>query len=196
MRWPLHAERYDEIRTAVADFIDDWGINVYPFSMWSLLRKMGISLVSYSILPNNVNKLLEKDYPDAFTVYPHDFNPLKTTIYYNDKLGDRNRIRFSLAHELGHLILMHSQPDETTYEHEADVFANYFLAPAPLIIRYSKINYSVVAVDFAVSHSCAASACDRAAKRYNYGPSIYTEYEQRILNMCTLEKGGGRLVPV
>ena len=190
MGWNLPAGRYDEIRSTVADLIEDWGISVYPFSIWSLLRKMSIKTVPYSALSQAMRQDLLDKYPDAFTVYPPDFNPCKTTIYYNDDGIDRDRIRFTLAHELGHLVLGHPDTDEEAYEHEADIFANYFLAPAPLILEYSSIDYAVVSYDFAVSFSCASSACDRAAKRRLYGPRNPAEYEKRILDFCRLEKGG------
>lgn len=196
MSWSLPVKRYDEIRSAVADLIEDWGINVYPFSIWSLLRKMCIATVPYSSLPNSIKTSLVVEYPDAFTVYPPDFNPRRTTIYYNDEIIDRERIRFTLAHELAHLVLMNPDSHEEEYEHEADIFANYLLVPAPLIFEFSSINYSVVSVDFAVSYGCAMSACDRATKRRHYGPIERTEYEQRILDACTLQKGGGQLALV
>jgi hypothetical protein len=49
----LHPERYEEIRSAVADLIEDWGIQRYPFSIWSLLCKMGIKAIPYSAIPEN-----------------------------------------------------------------------------------------------------------------------------------------------
>lgn len=196
MSWSLPANRYDAIRSAIADLIEDWGISTYPFSIWSLLRKMGIKTIAYSALPSDRKKELLSKSEDAFTVYPPDFNPVKTIIFCNDEIRDRGRIRFTLAHELGHLILMHPDVPDEMYEHEADIFANYLLVPAPLIFEYSEINYSVVSYDFVVSYGCAASACDRAAKRRAYGPSNRTEYEQRILNSCKLVNGGGQLAYV
>jgi Zn-dependent peptidase ImmA (M78 family) len=196
MTWSLPANRYDEIRSAVADLIEDWGISTYPFSIWSLLRKMGIRVIAYSSLPSETRDNLCSKSEDAFTVYPPDFNPNRTVIFYNDEIRDRERIRFTLAHELGHLILMHPDIYDEVYEHEADIFANYFLVPAPLLLEYSEIDYAVVHGDFAVSYSCAASACDRAAKRRDFGPSEHMEYEQRILQSCRLMEGGGRLAPV
>lgn len=193
MIWSLPGERYDEIRATVADLIEDWGITAYPFSIWSLLRKMGIRVFPYSSLPTLLRLLLEHYRPDALTIYPPDFNPRRTLIFYNDDGRDRERIRFTLAHELGHLILMHPDTGESIYESEADIFANYLLAPAPLIIEYSSTDYFVVSDDFAISYSCASSACDRAVKRQAFGPSAHTEYEQRILENCHLVKGGGSL---
>lgn len=196
MSWSLPSGRYDAIRSTAADLIEDWGISTYPFSIWSLLRKMGIRTIAYSSLSSDTKQELLGKSKDAFTIYPPDFNPTKTIIFYNDEVCDRKRIRFTLAHELGHLVLMHPDSYDEIYEHEADVFANYFLVPAPLIFEYSKINYSVVSYDFVVSYGCAASACDRAAKRHRYGPSKRMEYEQRILDSCKLVEGGGQLARV
>ena len=198
MVWSLPAGRYDAIRSTVADLIEDWGISVYPFSIWSLLCKMRIRAISYSSLPDGTREELLSKSKDAFTIYPPDFNPVRTVIFYNDddEARNRERIRFTLAHELGHLILMHPDVYDEVYEREADIFANYLLVPAPLIIEYSEIDYSVVSDDFVVSHSCAASACDRAAKRRLYGPSGKTEYEQRILSSCRLAEGGGQLAHI
>ena len=196
MKWFLPSNRYDEIRLTVSNLIEDWGISVYPFCIWSLLRKMGISVVPYSALPEDIRNTLLTYYPDAFTIYPSDFNPVKTTIYYNDEIANRNRIRFTLAHELAHLVLMHLGTDDIIYEHEADIFANYLLVPAPLIIESASFDYEVVSTNFVVSHGCAASACDRAIKRIQYGPMKRVEYEQRILDYCSLRKGGDELAIV
>lgn len=195
MKWNLPADRYDEIRAAVADLIEDWGISKYPFSIWSLLRKMGIKLVPYSALPEDLRLAIEADYPDAFTLHPLDYNPVRTTICYNDARS-RERIRFTLAHELGHLVLIHPDTGDDVYEHEADIFANYLLAPAPLVLEHSRIDYEVISHDFAVSYSCARSARDRTQNRRIYGPLSYSEYEQRILDLCSLNAGSGELAQV
>ena len=90
---------------------------------------------------------------------------------------------------------MHPGTDEEVYEHEADIFANYFLAPAPLVPRDSELNVESISCDFQVSHGCAWSVMDRARKRLSYGPRTKTEYELRILASCFL-RGGGRLALV
>lgn len=196
MGWLLPDSRYDEIRSAVADLIEDWGISVYPFSIRSLLQRMGITVVPYSALSSDIGAFLKENGQDAFTAYPPDFNPRKTTTCYNDKVSSRGRMRFTFAHELAHLVLEHPDSGEEVYEHEADIFANYLLAPAPLIIKYSEFDYMTASVDFSISYSCAKSACDGAARRCCFGPAEQTEYERRILTACALEKGGGQLALV
>lgn len=66
MDWSLSSsERYEEIRAAVADLIEDWGITAYPFSIWSLLKKMGIRTMRYSSLPDHLHNQVKFYWPDA-----------------------------------------------------------------------------------------------------------------------------------
>ena len=71
-------------------------------------------------------------------------------IVYRDDLSGRGRLRFALAHELGHLFMNHYRdyPDrmfsgmsaDSSLEEEADTFARNLLAPVPLVdvIRYNR----------------------------------------------------------
>lgn len=61
---------------------------------------------------------------DAFSLWPDDFSPL----FFINSDASADRIRFSLAHELGHVI-MHKSASETM-EDEANRFASEFLMPA------------------------------------------------------------------
>lgn len=54
----------------------------------------------------------------------------KGTIYFNDLKGERT-IRFTVAHELGHIILGHAQ-DNGVARSEANCFARNLLCPVPL----------------------------------------------------------------
>ena len=191
MNWHLNASRYDEIRSTVADLIEDWGISIYPFSVWELVHRMGIRTIRYSDLPEQLRNEVERYWPDAITFYPSDFNPAKTIIFYND-YQSREHVRFTIAHELAHPVLMHPDTGEDVYEHEADIFANYLLAPAPLVLRDSKLEVSAIHDDFQVSYGCARSVRDRTEKRRLYGSESYVEYEVRILESCSM-KGSGRI---
>lgn len=84
----------------------------------------------------------DNDTADAFTCF---YNGLYITIYKN-KGRTPQRIRFSKAHELGHIVLKHftefEQPDSYSIhrskiyqvlEREADMFAAELLAPTPVL---------------------------------------------------------------
>ena len=48
-----------------------------------------------------------------------------------------SRLRFTLAHELGHIILKHKQ-ETVVQEREADCFAAHLLAPRPVLVLLSE----------------------------------------------------------
>ena len=52
---------------------------------------------------------------------------IRKSIYYNENISNNCRIRFSLAHELGHVIML------TDSEDVADIFASNLLAPRPIV---------------------------------------------------------------
>lgn len=80
-------------------------------------------------------------------------------ILYNDTKDNSGRIRFTLAHELGHYILKHHEKTDKTilsryalsdkeydvFEKEANYFAKRLLAPIPLIDLYTANWTSVTA---------------------------------------------------
>lgn len=190
--WKLEDSRYDEIREEVADFIEDYGVTEYPFSMWALLRQMRISLVPYSKLHEHLRAEVEGAWPNAVTLRPDDFDAARTAIFYNDS-HPRERIRFTLAHELAHIILEHPAIESDAHEAEADIFANYLLGPAPLVLRDSANSIDVIMADFDVSYSCARSIQNRTAKRRRFGSAALLDYERRILQTAHLAKGGTQI---
>lgn len=64
----------------------------------------------------------------GYTVY--DVISKKGIIYFNDTKSERT-IRFTLAHELGHIVLEHLKDDDIA-RREADCFARNVLCPVPL----------------------------------------------------------------
>lgn len=78
-----------------------------------------------------------------------------------DSHGSPSRRRFTLAHELGHIILKHSQ-EERFEEREADFYASQLLAPAPVLEMLKErgvhLDQDTVADIFYISQS-AASLC-------------------------------------
>lgn len=85
----------------VAKVIEDAGVLIVPFDF-------GTDLI------------------DAFC--QHALDRLPPLIFLNTRVKSKDRLRFSLAHELGHLV-MHALPNPEQ-EHEANRFASSFLMPA------------------------------------------------------------------
>lgn len=82
---------------------------------------------------------------------------LFNNIYYNDSMP-RTRVRFSLAHELGHIVLGHGDYLVPENEAEANYFASCILAPR-MAIHYAKCkNENDVAKIFLLSSEAARYA--------------------------------------
>lgn len=151
---------------------------------------MQIRLIPYTALPAPLRKDVEMVWPNAITLRPDNFDVTRTATFYNDS-HSRERIRFTLAHELAHIVLQHPADDSEAYEAEANIFANYLLGPAPIILRDSTNTVDSIMVDFDVSYGCARSIQDRTAKRRCFGSTAPLDYELRILQTAHLAKGGG-----
>jgi Zn-dependent peptidase ImmA (M78 family) len=77
-------------------------------------------------------------------------------ILYNDEVNNKGRIRWTIAHELGHFMLKHneisarttlgrstlSESEYDVFEKEANCFARELLAPPTVIVRLGKITAS------------------------------------------------------
>lgn len=59
-------------------------------------------------------------------------------ILYDDRIENKRRLSFTLAHELGHVLLGHTGEDERREEQEANAFAASLLSPA---IVYHYLTY-------------------------------------------------------
>lgn len=113
-------------------------------------------------------------------------------IFYNSKINSKERIRFTLAHELGHYILQHNEESGETivsryllpsdkyrvYEKEANYFAKRFLAPIPVIDGFLSYNdYHIDPRDietlFNVSYSVSNYIFGDLKRRIQYGIAAY-----------------------
>lgn len=112
---------------------------------------------------------------DAVTVR-RDFDNGKTgyEVFYDDR-GNPYRRRFTLAHELGHVILKHTH-EEWWEEREADWFASHLLAPAPLLTRIDCPTPEKVASVFAVSEPAARVVLSRPVYRTDLYDAILRQF--------------------
>ncbi len=142
---------FNHIDLAIIDTYIKYNVHSFPINCFELLELCGMKIKKYS-----EQKPKKKE---QCLLYSDDAFKLKNTIYYNDNkpLG---RTRFSLAHELGHIILEHTNSNLEIQEKEADVFASHFLAPR-IAIHYSRCkNQNDVVKLFHLSQEAALYAFD------------------------------------
>lgn len=125
-------------------------VTSFPLDCFSILDALNITCIKYSSLTPLKKKNAALISDDAFT--------LSNIIYYNDKAKPYNRIRFSLMHELGHIILNHAKAPSEKEEQQANFFASHLLAPR-LVIHYSGCqSQSDVSQQFLISAEAATYA--------------------------------------
>lgn len=132
-----------------------------PLSIKKIIKSFpNLRLRSYSKLAKKRNLTLEEVsiLLDSDEGCLWSRNNTEFLILYNDQVPNKGRIRFTLAHELGHYILKHNEKTEKTkltrysltqdeydvFEKEANYFAKRLLAPIPLVYNYY-INWKDIA---------------------------------------------------
>lgn len=131
------------IQTKILEIFKQCSIKQFPINCFSVLKSLEIPLYPYSSLSEIKQKSCHLISDDAFI--------FSNGIYYNDSVKLDRRLRFSLMHELGHLILKHKDFQDQENEHEANFFASHFLAPRMLIHYTGCKNANDVAKRFLLS---------------------------------------------
>ncbi|NCC15663.1 MAG: ImmA/IrrE family metallo-endopeptidase [Clostridia bacterium] len=131
---------YQQARNLSWQVIQDCEITQFPIHLGTICRHYNIKTIPYS-------KFTLWDMVDPRAKHGDGFSLKFETQYYivfNDSIHHSGRIRFTLAHELGHILLGHvekitfyrnSEIDSNTNEQEAqaNIFARDLLMPAAVL---------------------------------------------------------------
>lgn len=174
----LSHARYEEIKQIVVDLFVKYDVSCVPVNGFELATKMGVKVIPYSAIPENKRWLLLKKSEDGFSV---EKNIGEWYIYYNDK-KDYGRINNTIMHEIGHIVLDHSEDSELA-EKEVKFFAKYALVPPVLVHKLKLDNPMDISDIFEVSFEAACYAYSYYQKWLQYGSSEYTKYELTLLKL-------------
>lgn len=156
--------RYEQLKETVSLFLDEYVDNTndlaIPINVFNIAKFLNIVLVPYSILTEYErirfleigNFILE----DGFVVFGTVLNESQNFVYYNDSKSE-GRIRFTLLHEIAHIILGHKQQSDLA-ESEANFFAKYLIAPPVLVNRINPEDYVDIMNKFNLSSECARNS--------------------------------------
>lgn len=184
---------YKELQNLAYNFLDKYTDGQLPINLHSIINQIdNLHLMKYSTFAKKHNitlkettELLKSDdgalwyYPDVETYI----------LLYNDKVPYKDRIRFTIAHELGHYVLRHNEMTEktiisryslkkseyNTFEREANFFAKHLLVPFPVLGNYSqffhKMDTDFIQEIFSVSYTVAQYVIKNLNTMYSYGVS-------------------------
>lgn len=177
----LKCGRYEEIKKIVADTIVDAGIKEYPYDVFQVAKNLEIKLVSYQSLSQKKRDACFLESEDAFSVLIDFGSYAEWYIYYNQDIG-KSRVRFTIMHEIGHIMLDHKDGNEVE-ESEANFFSKHILAPPCIMNEVGVEDYLDIVTKFEVSQEMATYQIEYYDNWLRYGGERYTDSELRILNL-------------
>lgn len=155
-----------------------------PIDIEKVAKLFNIPLIPYSEIEKSENM----EYLDIINTCGNDavvamFNK-KSTILYNDRIMSKCRIRWSIAHELGHVLLGH-RTHSSEHETEADVFAKELLAPTDALVyldNHTKLTPKLIKQVFKVSNQ-ASEYIYKGFQAYKYYQGSYCLYDVEIIEI-------------
>lgn len=173
----LSSERYEEIIKIIVNLFEKNDVNCVPVSGFELATKLGIKIIPYSSKDDKTIIQMLKFSEDGFFI---EDNKNQKYIYYNDT-NNYGRINNTIFHEIGHIVLGHTEESELA-EAEVNFFAKYALVPPPLVHKYNLNTTKEISETFAVSLEAARYALNYYNKWLVYGGEYYKDFEIRLLN--------------
>lgn len=174
----LTDERLEQIKESVVDMYEKFDIKCTPINAFEIAIKMGIKVIPYSAYSEKIQMLMRKESEDGFVSTDNE----KACICYNDEINNYGRINNTIMHEIGHIVLEHSQDSELA-EKEVKFFAKYALAPPVLIHKLEFKNLYSITKKFDISFEAARYALEYYNKWLTYSKRNYTPYELKILTL-------------
>ena len=163
----LQGKAYDRIEEIANDLIEDLGLTLFPVNCFEVAFLLGIEIKKYSDIPEEDREFVISKYEDGYSSKIID----KYVIYYNEAL-DRNRIKFTIWHEIAHIQLGHLEEDclgnYLRLEEEANHFASYIMAPLVFIHNLGLTNIFDIAEVCQISLDHACNVLNRYYNTFRY----------------------------
>lgn len=199
MAIPKHP-RYQRLMDILYEFNRQEEISFYPVDPFKIVKKNKWGLISYSELANDLGVTVEEveaalQSKDGYVT--KDKN--NYTIAYNDTIKVESRIRFTIMHEIGHIVLGHLDDfDETilrrsllteeqysVLEKEANAFSRNFLAPAPLVIEMKREWGDVYSTDIQKTFNISRAAAQIRLSMLDWDFNHSGQFSENIFKRCS-----------
>lgn len=156
------------------------GVIELPVKVTALCKQMGIRVSYFDSVDDS------DGYSTIFWGRPRIFVSRNCTL---------ERQRFTIAHELGHILLGHvgeyelvnrePDPKDNPIEHEANVFASRLLAPACVLWALDAKTPEEIADICQISYQSASFRAERMAELYKRGKFLSSPLERKVYEQFT-----------
>lgn len=189
-------KRYTVARNASWRILAENNINSLPVDVFKLAQDMGIKVVPYSACGFIVKLLGVARYKENNDGLYVSFLG-KNYIFYDDSVPSEGRIRFTIAHEIGHHVLGHIRLNTffiprcverrrggapTAKEREANVFAARLLAPSVVLGELNVATEEDISQICGISKEAAQYRLNRLKKINENGRPSMSGLEKRVLD--------------
>ena len=172
----LCAERYEEIKSLVADLFERINLNGLPISAFEVAARLNCHVVPYKAWPDRADEIAAKQKDGVSFVLNGE-----TYILYNDAKTFQ-RQNWTIMHEVAHRFIGHAEASLVA-EREADFFAKYALIPPPLVNKLGITSPGEIQKYFIVSNEAARNGMEYYQKWLRQHTSGFTLTEERILRL-------------
>lgn len=173
----IPSREYERIESLVVDLYEEVSITEAPINVFDIARKKNYLLRPFTQLKNATIREIYGINADGFSLYDPE---RKCFVIFYDNLQCKERQRFTIMHEIGHILLGHK--DESDLANQmANYFAGYSLAPYPIMDLYRIEDRIQLARFFGVSRDCAQLCAKRYEKwKLRRGVRLY---ERKLISM-------------
>ena len=175
---------YDKMVNLALELLMDYEIYDFPLNLKSLTKKLNIKLKKYSEL-NSVDfeALVEKSPLGTTTMEKYTNYHMEYQLWYNDIDNSVERNRFTIAHEICHVVNEDfEKPITENDEKLCDYFAKCILAPQCLIISRNEFDINTIVTKYKVSKMVAENWLYAINNRIaTFGKDYLTDTEKSYL---------------
>lgn len=182
---------YKAIKNQAYDFLERYTDGKLPINLVHIINQLDkLHLMKYSTFAKQHDlpllHVIEYFQSEDGALW---YQPATETyiLLYNDTVENKERIRFTIAHELGHYVLKHNELTDKTiisrggltneeydlFEQEANFFAKHLLVPFPVLGNYlqffNEMDVAFIQQVFHVSYTVASYVIKNLKSMQSYG---------------------------
>lgn len=164
-----------KIHKIILELFQKFHIQSFPLDCFQLIEDCGYRIITYQQMRRTNVQLYE--YCQRLSDDAFHFKPKKLVAYNEDQ--SFYRIRFSLMHELGHIVLNHSG-DHQKNEREANYFASHILAPRMAVYYAKPADSAELSHMFQISREAARIVLSDMQLWYQHTRYHMTQLDQQL----------------